>query len=183
MDKFFLDKDEAVLVIVDIQERLATVMEKRQKVIDNCLHLIEAAKLLHIPIILTEQYPKGIGHTVKEIREALPSYEPIEKITFSCCKGPSFLGSLASTGRKKIILAGMETHVCVLQTCIGLLREGYSVHTVMDAVCSRAEDNFAAGIEFMRAAGAVITCTETALFQLLDKAGTEQFKIISKRIK
>lgn len=183
MDKFFLDKDEAVLVIVDIQERLATVMEKRQKVIDNCLHLIEAAKLLHIPIILTEQYPKGIGHTVKEIREALPFYEPLEKITFGCCKGPSFLESLSSTGRKKIILAGMETHVCVLQTCIGLLREGYAVHAVMDAVCSRTEDNFVTGIEFMRGAGAVITCTETALFQLLEKAGTEEFKIISKRIK
>ena len=77
----------------------------------------------------------------------------------------------------------METHICVLQTCVGLLREGYLVHTVMDAVCSRTEDNFAAGIEFMRDAGAVITCTETALFQLLEKAGTEEFKIISKRIK
>ena len=182
-NKFFIGKDEAVLVIVDIQEKLAAVMGKRQKVLDNCLHLIEAAKLLHIPIILTEQYPKGIGHTVKEIREALPFYEPLEKITFSCCKGPSFLDSLVSTGRKKVILAGMETHVCVLQTCIGLLNEGYTVHTVVDAVCSRAEDNFAAGIEFMRDAGAVITCAETALFQLLEKAGTEEFKIIAKRIK
>jgi len=183
MEKFFLDKDKAVLVIVDIQERLAVVMEKKQKVIDNCLHLIEAAKLIRIPVILTEQYSKGLGPTVKEIREALPSYKPLEKMTFSCCKEPSFTESLASTGRKKIILAGMETHVCVLQTCTGLLKEGYEVHTVMDAVCSRTEDNFRTGIEFMRDAGAVITCAETALFQLLERAGTEEFKIISKRIK
>ena len=93
------------------------------------------------------------------------------------------MGRLSATGRKKVILAGMETHVCVLQTCIGLLKSGYAVHAVNDAICSRTEDNFKTAIEFMRDAGAVITCTETVLFQLLEKAGTEEFKIISKRIK
>jgi nicotinamidase-related amidase len=183
MDKFFLEKHEAVLVIVDIQERLAAVMSERKKVVDNCLHLIELCKLLDIPVILNEQYPKGLGPTVSEIREALKPYDPLEKMTFSCCKGETFPERLAATGRKKVILAGMETHVCVLQTCIGLVKEGYAVHAVNDAICSRTRDNYEAAIEFMRDAGAVITCTETALFQLLERAGTEEFKVISKRIK
>jgi nicotinamidase-related amidase len=183
MDKFFLEKSEVVLVIVDIQDRLAAVMDERKKVVDNCLHLIELTKLLDIPVILNEQYPKGLGPTVSEIKEALQPYEPLEKLTFSCCKGSLFMDRLAATGRKKIILTGMETHVCVVQTCVGLLDAGYTVHTVSDAICSRTRESFQTAIEFMRDAGAVITCTETVLFQLLEKAGTEEFKIISKRIK
>jgi nicotinamidase-related amidase len=183
MHKLFLNRDEAVLVIVDIQERLAAVMNERKRVVDNCLHLIELAKLLKIPVILNEQYPKGLGPTVSEIRETLQPYEPIEKLSFSCCKGPLFMERLKETGRKKVILAGMETHVCVLQTCLGLAEAGYTVHVVNDAICSRTKENFKTAIEFMRDAGAAITCTETVLFQLLEKAGTEEFKIISKRIK
>ena len=183
MDRFFLSKDNALLLIVDIQERLAAVMSERQKVINNCLHHIEVAKLMRIPILATEQYPRGLGPTVKEITDPLPSFTPIEKITFSCCGEPAFLTSLSSLNRKKVILTGMETHVCVLQTCLSLLSKGYTVHVVEDAVCSRSPGNFKTGIEFMRDAGAVITCTETVLFQLLEKAGTEEFKAISKRIK
>ena len=183
MDKFALEMNEVILVLVDIQERLAAVMSERKKVVDNCLHLIEISKLLNIPILLNEQYPKGLGPTVSEIREALHPYEPLEKMTFSCCREGSFLNSLAASGRKKVILAGMETHVCVLQTAVDLLKTGYLVHLVKDATCSRTPDNFNAGTEFMRDAGAVITCTETALFQLLEKAGTDEFKAISKRIK
>lgn len=183
MDKFLLQKDEAVLVVVDIQERLAVVMPERQKVIDNCLHLIEISRLLDIPIMLNEQYPKGLGPTVPEIKEALKDHVPLEKITFSCCGQTEFLNALTALNRKKVILCGMETHVCVLQTCIDLLKEGFAVHTVSDAICSRTKDNFITAIEFMRDAGSVITCTETVLFQLLGKAGTEEFKIVSKRIK
>jgi nicotinamidase-related amidase len=182
-DNFFLNTNEVALVIVDIQERLAAVMGERQKVIDNCLHLITAAGLFRIPMIITEQYPKGLGPTVKEIRDASEASDVIEKIDFSCCNEPGFLDTLASTGRRKIVLTGMETHVCVLQTCLGLLREGYIVHIARDAVCSRKKEDYKTGIEFLRNAGAVITCTETILFQLLEKAGTEEFKIISKRIK
>jgi len=183
MDKFFINKDDSALVIVDIQERLAVVMSEREKVIRNTLHLMEAAKLLQLPVIVTEQYPQGLGPTVSEIREALPSYEPIEKLAFSCCGEPGFMKALESTGKKKIILCGMETHVCVLQTCIGSLREGYTVHAASDAICSRSKENFKTGIQFMRDAGAVITGTETVLFQLLERAGTEEFKALTKRIK
>jgi nicotinamidase-related amidase len=183
MDKFFLTKNDAILVVVDIQERLAAVMSEREKVIANSLHLIEAAKLLHFQILLTEQYPRGLGTTVPEIRDALPSYKPIEKLMFGCCGEPRFMEAIASTGKKKVILCGMETHVCVLQTCLGLLEDAYTVHVVKDAVCSRTEENYRIGIGFMRDAGAVITGTETVLFQLLERAGTEEFRAISKRIK
>lgn len=183
VNKYFLDKNEVILVIVDIQEKLAAVMDERKKVVDNCLHLIALSKLLDFPVIVNEQYPRGLGPTVNEIREALRTYEPLEKLTFSCCKGLSFVERLSETGRKKVILTGMETHVCVLQTCIGLLDAGYTVHVAGDAICSRTRENFQAAKEFMRDAGAIITCTETVLFQLLEKAGTEEFRIISKRIK
>jgi nicotinamidase-related amidase len=183
MEKFILTKEKAVLVIIDIQERLVTAMDKREMVYENCVHLLEAVKLLHIPVVLTEQYPKGLGPTVSEISHALPSYEPLEKNTFDCCRGEGFLEKVGSLKRKQIILTGMETHVCVLQTCLSLLKEGYVVHLVRDAVCSRKKGDFLSGVEMMRDAGAVISCTETVLFQLLEKAGTNEFKVISKRIK
>jgi nicotinamidase-related amidase len=183
MERYFLDKNNCILVIVDIQERLATVMKQKDSVVNNCLHLIELSKMSGIPVVVTEQYPKGLGRTVEEITKALAAYHPIEKMTFSCCEEPAFLHKIKQLNRKTIILTGMETHVCVLQTCIGLLGKGFHVHLVKDAACSRAKENWRTGSEFMRDAGAVITCTETVLFQLLKIAGTEEFKAISKRIK
>jgi nicotinamidase-related amidase len=183
MEKFFLDKNNTALVIIDIQERLAAVMKMKDAVVNNCLHLIELSKMLTIPIVLTEQYPKGIGQTAEPIRKALPEYQPIEKLTFSCCEEPSFPDVIRKLNKKTLIVTGMETHICILQTSIGLLREGFNVHLVKDAVCSRTKENWEIACEFMRDAGAVITCTETVLFQLLQIAGTEEFKAISKRIK
>ncbi len=183
LDKFVLNKEESVLLIVDIQEKLAAVMKEREKVVGNSLHLIELAKMINVPVMTTEQYPKGLGKTVPEIREALPAYDPIEKMTFDCCGEPAFLKNVKGHGRRAVILTGMETHICVLQTCIGLLKAGINVHVVRDAVCSRTKENWKSGIEFMREAGAVVTSTETVLFQLLKTAGTEEFKKISQRIK
>jgi nicotinamidase-related amidase len=183
MERFFLDKASTALLIIDIQEKLAAVMKVKDAVIMNSLHLIELAKILHIPIVLTEQYPKGIGQTVEEIRNALPEYKPIEKLTFSCCDEKGFLSEIKKLNKQTIIVAGMETHVCVLQTCIGLLRSGGNVHVVQDAICSRNKENWKIGIQFMRDAGAVITSTETVLFQLLKIAGTDEFKTMIKRIK
>lgn len=183
LDKYVLNKEDAVLLIVDIQEKLAAVMKDREPVVKNNLHLIELAKMVSLPVMVTEQYPKGLGPTVPELREALPSYRPIEKMTFDCCGQPAFPGELKSLNRKSVILTGMETHICVLQTGIGLLQAGFNVHVVRDAICSRTEGNWETGIGYMRDAGAVVTCTETVLFQLLKVAGTEEFKAISKRIK
>jgi nicotinamidase-related amidase len=181
--KYFLDREDAVLLIVDVQERLAAVMKERDKVVNNCLHLIELAKMINIPVVVTEQYPKGLGRTVPEIQSAVPQYRPVEKITFNCCGEQNFPPEIKRLNRKKIILTGMETHVCVLQTATGLLQEGFILHVPRDAVCSRTDENRRAGLDFMRDAGAVITSTETALFQLMKVAGTEEFKKISQRIK
>jgi len=182
-DRFMLHRDKAVLVVVDIQERLMAAMDKREKLYRNSITMIEAAKVLGLPIVVTEQYPKGLGPTVSEIRGVLPSYSPIEKITFGCCGEERFMQEMKSVGRGQVILIGSETHVCVLQTCLGLLQEGYVVHTVRDAVCSRTKENFLTGLEIMREAGAVITSVEAALFQLLYKAGSEEFKTISRLVK
>ena len=183
MDKFFINSEEAALIILDMQERLAAAMKTRQQTVDNGLHLIETAKLFQIPILVTEQYPKGLGPTLSEIREALPDYSPFEKISFDCTQERGFLEKVASLGKKKLLLTGMEAHICVLQTGLGLMRQGYTVQVIKDAVCSRAKNNFDTGIGFLSQAGAVITCTETVLFQLLQKAGTDVFKTIVNRIK
>jgi nicotinamidase-related amidase len=182
-DKFILNKEDAVLLVVDIQERLAVVMKEKDKVVRNCQHLIELAKMIKVPVVVSEQYPKGLGRTVPELQSVLSEYKPIEKISFDCCGQPAFLQELKKHGKKTVIVTGMETHICVLQTCVGLLSAGVNVHVVEDAVCSRTEENWRTGIEFMRSAGAVLTCTETVLFQLLKVAGTEEFKKISQRIK
>lgn len=183
MNRFLLDKENTALLIIDIQDRLANAMKVRDEVVKNCLHLIELSKMMNIPVVVTEQYPKGLGPTVAEIKDALPSYQPIEKLTFSCCEEPNFLNEIKRLNKKTLILTGMETHICVLQTCIDLLKEGFHVHLVRDAVCSREKENWKTGIELMRDAGAVINCTETVLFQLLKVAGTEEFRAISRRIK
>jgi len=183
MDKFLLNQQEVALVIIDIQDKLAAVMRQKEQVVTHCLHLIVLAKLHQIPILLTEQYPKGLGPTVLEIKEALPEYAPFEKTAFNCCQEAGFLEKVVSTGRKKLLLTGMETHVCVLQTSLGLMKQGYSVQVVQDAVCSRTKNNFRSGLEYMRDAGTVITNTETVLFQILERSGTEAFKVISQRIK
>ncbi|MBF0487028.1 MAG: hydrolase [Nitrospirae bacterium] len=174
---------DSAILIVDIQERLAAVMPERDTLIKNTLHMIELAKLLHIPIILTEQYPKGLGRTVAGIRDALPEYKPIEKTAFSACAEDGFIGNLRGCGRKKVILCGIETHICILQTCLDLLDSGYEVHVVSDCTSSRTADNKAIALRQMAQCTAVITSVETVLFQLLVRAGTDEFKIISNRIK
>jgi nicotinamidase-related amidase len=182
-DNFLIRRDEVVLVLIDIQDKLAAAMKKKEDVVANCLHLIELAKMLEIPVLVTEQYPRGLGPTLEELRTALALYEPFEKTAFDCCREIGFIEKVAATGRKKLLLTGMEAHICVLQTALGLLQAGYAVQVVRDAVCSRTKDNFRIGIEWLRQAGAVVTGTETVLFQLLEKAGGEAFKVISKRIK
>lgn len=183
IDDFMLDRNDALLLIIDIQERLAAVMSVKDQVLRNVNHLVELCKMADIPVVVTEQYPKGLGRTVPEIRASLPVYQPVEKKTFNCCSEPLFMSEIKRHNRRKIIISGMETHICVLQTCIGLIKEGLAPHIVSDAVCSRTKQNWRRGLELMRDAGGVITCTETALFQLLGVAGTEEFKAVSKMIK
>jgi nicotinamidase-related amidase len=180
---FQLDRDDAVLLVVDIQERLAVVMAEREKVVTNTAHLIAAAKLLGVPMVYTEQYPKGLGPTVPELRAALEPAAAVEKMTFDCCGEDSFAPALEGTGRSTVIVCGMEAHICVLQTVLGLLELGMGVHVVADAVCSRNPEHARIALELQRDAGAVVTCTESVMFQLLRCAGTPEFKTIQNRIR
>ena len=180
---FQLDRDDAVLLVIDIQERLAAAMGERERVVANAGHLIAAAKLLGVPVVATEQYPKGLGPTVPDLLAALAPAPAIVKMTFDCCGEPTFAPALEQTGRSTVIVCGMEAHVCVLQTVLGLLGNGLNVHVAADAVCSRNPENARIALELQRDAGAVITCTETVLFQLLGRAGSPEFKEIQARIR
>src|SRR5512139_88088 len=132
--KYLLDKNNAALLIIDIQERLAVVMDKKEMVVRNTLHLVELAKMQNIPVVVTEQYPKGLGRTLPEIQASLPATLPIEKVSFNCCGEASFNEQMKRLGKKKIIVTGMETHICVLQSSLGLISDGFDVHLVCDAV-------------------------------------------------
>ncbi len=181
---FQLDRDQAVLIVIDVQERLVPAMKEKvyKKVRSNIELLIEGAKQLGIPVVTTEQYPRGLGHTVAELAKVCGE-TVIEKISFGCCGEPKFNDVMKMIDRKQVIVTGMEAHVCVYQTVLGLLEDSYAVHLVRDAICSREKENFQAAVANAGAAGAVISTTEMALFQMLKEAGTPEFKAIAKLIK
>ena len=183
-DTYFLDRNKAVLVVIDVQEKLCRAMnpDVLTTLTANATILLEAAKELGLPVIGTEQYVKGLGETLDVLKKQLPA-SALEKMTFSCCGDGNFVTSLKATGRTQVIITGMETHVCVLQTVLELLEAGYTVHVVRDAVMSRKRENWQTGLEVAAAAGAVLTSTEAALFQLLKVAGTEEFKKLSKLVR
>ena len=180
-----MEREEAVLIIVDVQALLMKKMDQKvgENVIRNIRTLIAFAKRMTIPILMTEQYPKGLGKTVPEIKMELGSILPIEKVSFSCCGAETFNGQLNRLARKQAILTGIETHVCVLQTANDLIQSGYKVHVVADAICSRRKLDWEIGLRWMEKRGAMISTTEIIAFQLLKEAGTEEFKELSKLLK
>jgi len=180
MSKYQIEKEDAVLVIIDIQERLMNAMAERDQVYKNTALLIETAKQLGIPIVLSEQYPRGLGATAAEIKDHLEDYKYIEKVSFSVSEQ---LLDILPPERKTLIVTGTETHVCVFQTVRDMVEAGYTVHLAKDAVCSRYEINYSSGLELMRDLGAVITNTETIVFDMLKISGTPDFKAISPLIK
>ena len=183
-EKFWLNSEKAVLVVIDVQEKLAPAMngDLYAQLLEHANLLIEGFKALDLPIIATEQYSKGLGHTVSDLDRAAEQYR-IEKMTFSCCGEESFIATLEATGAKQVVIVGMETHVCVFQTVLDLLDRGYVVHLVRDAVSSRFQSDYENAISTAARAGAVITTTEMALFQLVKGAGTADFKAISKLVR
>ncbi len=180
-----LTREGSTLVVLDVQERLFAAMDAdhREEVAKNLKVLATVARRLSLPILVTEQYPKGLGHTLPELKEALGPVEPVEKVTFSCCDTEEFNARLRTTKRKQVILAGIEAHVCVLLTGLDLLADGYTVQVAADAVTSRTQGNWRMGVEQLRQGGAVITTTESVLFQLLGKADTDDFRALAKLIK
>lgn len=183
---FLPDPASCSLLVIDIQEKLSAAMpgDTGPRVIRNASILIESAREFHLPVLASEQYPRGLGHTVPEIKALLPEgLPPVEKVSFSCCSVPGIQSQLAQIDQHGIILCGLETHVCVLQTALDLLQSGRRVYIAADACASRAKQNWRFGLDMMRQAGAVIASTEILVFGLLRAAGTDQFKRISRLVK
>lgn len=184
-DRFFLERDNAVLVVIDVQEKLCLAMDHKVlgKLTKNIGILLESAAELNLPVLVTEQYVKGLGETLPELKEKAVSAAYFEKMSFSCCGSAEFVARLKETGRTQVIITGMETHVCVLQTVIELRDAGFEVHVVKDALMSRSKQNWETAMEAMALTGAVPTCTESVLFQLLKVAGSDEFKKLSKLVR
>ncbi|MGC8605891.1 MAG: hydrolase [Desulfomonilaceae bacterium] len=178
-----LRPDDTVLVVIDMQEKLARAMHDRQSLVNKASQIVHGARILGIPVIWTEQNPRGLGRTVPEISKFLVDSSPVEKFSFSCSAEPKFMEVFKACGKKQVLILGIECHVCVCQTIIDLKRLGYEVHVVSDAVSSRTKENRAVGLERAKQVGAIITSVEMALFELLKVAEGDNFKQILKIVK
>ncbi len=181
-----INHDDAILLVIDMQRKLLPHIDDHESVEQNVIRLIHGTHTLGVPVIVTEQYPQGIGRTTDGVLEALEetnSSEAIQKMTFSSCGADPFLQRLESGGRRQIILAGIETHVCVYQTAIDLLDRDFGVWLVGDAVSSRTPRNRQIAIDRLTAEGAKLTSTEMVLFELTVACGTDEFRSISKLVK
>ena len=171
------------MLIIDVQESFRKAMPDFPNLTRDISILVEVSKILKMPVLVTEQYPEGLGRTVPELTACLGPHERFEKKTFSCCQQDQFRTMLNAVGRKQVIVTGIECHVCVSQTVHDLLVLDYSPHLIVDAISSRVAKNKEIGIEKMVGAGAVLSSLETAIFELLVEAGTENFKAIQRLIK
>ena len=178
-----LGRENIGLLVIDVQEKLMPVIEQNQRMIGNIIKLLHLSEYFTLPVFLTEQYPKWLGHTIPEIKGSLPGYEPIVKMHFDCCEADGFKELLNSAGIDHLIVTGVESHICVFQTCVSLVMAGYHIHIPQDGVGSRTDENWRVGLELMNKAGAVITSTETIIYQILKKAGTKEFKKMLKLLK
>ncbi len=174
---------KTLLLLIDVQGRLAESVFQPEALAKNIGKLLRACAILDLPVLVTEQYPKGLGYTLDSLMALLAGNVPVEKKTFSCCGTPEFMRQLRSFNRNDILVVGIETHVCVYQTSVELLEFGYNVHLVTDCVSSRSEENKLLGIRCIEKAGASLTSTEMALFELLRTAEGEEFKKILQIVK
>lgn len=173
-----LEADQCALIVVDMQEKLLPPIWEKERLVRNVQLLIRLAGILKIPSLVTTQYAKGLGNIVPEIAAMLPDAPPIDKVMFSCFGSDVFCSLLKRLPgqRTTVLLCGMETHICVMQTAMGALREGYLVHVASDAVSSRAELNWRIGLDRMRAAGAILSSTEMMIYELLRSSGAPAFR-------
>jgi nicotinamidase-related amidase len=181
-----LERSEALLVVIDVQEKLMPVIDGADSLARNVERLIRGCKVLDVPVLLTEQYVKGLGATIEPLRLALEEtsgYVPVEKACFSSYGSAEFETALRNSRRRQIVVCGVETHVCVYQTVLDLLGGGYEVSVVADAVSSRAAENREIALRRMASEGAKLTSTEMCLFEMLGVSGTDDFRAISKLVK
>ena len=178
-----IDVDLSCLLVVDIQSRLASAIHGCERVIANSGILMRAAARLGVPVLVSEQYPKGLGATVAELDPVMPAGGVLEKVHFSCMADADYAERMHGNGRGQAVVAGIEAHVCVLQTCMELLDEGYAVFVVADATSSRTPENATAALDRLACAGAQVVSTEMVVFEWLRLAGTPEFKELSALIK
>ena len=185
MSTSFLKRNDCVLVVVDIQEKLHTAMEDtfKEVYVKNSIILIETAKAIGLPIVVSEQYPKGLGPTIDEIAVHLVSIPRLEKLFFSCYREDRIKSAIHASGRKTAVIIGIETHVCIMQTVLDLMEAGYSVVIASDAVCSRRLHDMHIALDAMAHSGVFVYSTEAIAFMLMEKAGTELFKQLSPLFK
>jgi isochorismate hydrolase len=177
MSDWRLTPQNSALVVIDVQEKLMKVMPRRAEIIGAIQRLLGAAHILQIPTVVTAQYIKGVGPVCGEIVEVAQGIQPLEKLTFSCCGSDEFMRKVKDLRRQRIILCGIEAHVCVQQTAIDLMKD-YFVYVCADAIGSRHRHDHKVAVERLRDCGAVITTVESVVFELLRQAGTDQFKQI-----
>lgn len=178
-----INREECAGLVIDIQEKLFPHMDQQEELLRKSLILIEGMQVLGVPMMITEQYPKGLGPTIQQVHQAMENCLPIEKISFSCCDEPAYQEALQRLGRDKVIICGIEAHVCVLQTVIDLVASGYDPVVVSDCISSRSPEDKRWAIERMLSEGAIITTCESILFELTRVAGTDEFKAISRLVK
>jgi nicotinamidase-related amidase len=183
MNAELLDRSRSAVVLIDVQERLFPYIHEHQRMLAKTDLLLTAAKLLGVPILLTEQNPRGLGPTIGEIRQVIPEVQPLAKMDFSCFPAPGFREGLASLQRDQVLLAGIETHICVAQTAMDLASSGKRVFVVADATSSRRPLDAQVALQRLNQAGLVLTTTEAVVFEWLRRAGTEEFKALQPKIK
>ncbi len=177
-----LNVPNTALLIIDVQEKLMAAIDRQAELLASLCRLAAGAKVLELPVIFTEQYPQGLGPTMPELAALLPG-KPVTKLNFSCCREPPFIERLSACGRRQLLVAGIEAHVCVYQTVMGLLEAGYEVHVAADGVSSRAAANRELALRRLEAAGACLTSVEMALFELQQIASGDSFKAILEIVK
>lgn len=178
-----LSRTAAVLIMIDFQGNLAQAMHNKESLFANNVRLIQGFKALNLPILVTEQIPSKLGPTIPQLADALGNFTPVSKETFSCWVNEDFHDRLESLTRRHVVLTGIECHICVYQTALDLMQNGYTVHLVTDAVSSRTEENCQVGINAVKSAGAYLTSTEMVLFELLRTAADPKAKEIFKIVK
>lgn len=176
-------RENTIGLVIDIQERLVPAMEESEVFVENSKKLIQGLQILGLPLLVTQQYTKGLGETIEDVKALIPDFQYIEKKDFSCFDEPAFAEKLALSGKKTVIICGIESHVCVLQTAIDLKAAGYTPVVVTDCVSSRSFDNVDLAAERFRYEGIMMTSYESVLFELTRSAGAPGFKEISKLVK